>query len=182
MAKYKKLGETLVFKSKLVEFYEDHLELPNGKQVVYDLIKHAGGAAVLPVDEEGKLVFIKQYRNSVDAEVLEIPAGLRERGDLTPEECAKRELEEEVGYRASSLEFIAQVYGAIGVCDEKTDIFLAEDLIPCKRHPDPEEFIEICRLEPDEAVEMIRRKEIIDAKTVIAILYYQSKRRQTEKS
>lgn len=175
MERYKKLGETLAYKSKLVEIYEDHLELPNGKQVVYDLIKHSGGAAVLPIDEEGNLVLIRQYRNSVDDEVYEIPAGLREQDDITGERCARRELEEETGYQAEKVEFIAQAYGIIGISNEKTDIFLAEHLIPCKRHLDPEEFIEVHHIPLQKAVQMIQNKEIIDAKTIIAIYYYQSK-------
>lgn len=178
MAKYKKLGETLVYKTKLLELYEDRLELPNGTQVVYDLLKHSGGAGVLPIDEHGKLVLIKQYRNSVDEEVYEIPAGLRETDDPTGEMCARRELEEETGYHAVSLEFIAQVYGAIGFSNELTDIFLAEHLTPCERHLDPTEFIEIYHFELEEALQMIRNKEIVDAKTVIAILYYQTKLQQ----
>lgn len=178
MARCKKLGEKLAYKSRLVELYDDYLELPDGRQVVYDLIKHSGGAAVLPIDEQGRLILIRQYRNSVDAEVYEIPAGLREPEDATGEICARRELEEETGYRTDHLEFIAQIYGIIGLSNEKTDIFLAEHLIPCKRHLDPEEFIEICRFELEEAVSMIRRKEIIDAKTVTAILYYYTKRLQ----
>lgn len=175
MAKYKKLGEVLAYKSKLVEFYEDHLELPDGTQVVYDLIKHSGGAAVLPIDENGKLVLIRQYRNSVDMEVYEIPAGLKEEDDVSGEQCARRELEEEVGYITDDLEFIAEVYGAIGVSNEKTDIFLAQNLIPGKIHPDPEEFIEICRFDLNTALQMIANKEIVDSKTVIAILYYKMK-------
>lgn len=184
MARYKKLGERLVYKSRIIELYEDHLQLPNGREVIYDRIQHSGGAAVLPIDEQGKLILIKQYRNSIDAEVYEIPAGLREPEDTTGEICARRELEEEIGYRADSLEFIAQIYGIIGLSNEKTDIFLAENLIPSKRHLDPEEFIEVCRFELEEAIQMIRRKEIIDAKTVTAVLYYQmkqqDKRLQTE--
>lgn len=175
MAKYKKLGETLVYKSKLVELYEDHLELPNGRQVVYDLIKHSGGAAVLPINEHGQLVLVRQYRNSVDREVYEIPAGLREVSDRTGEICARRELAEEVGYTADEVEFVAQVYGTIGISNEKTDIYLAEHLTGCERHPDPEEFIEICTFELEDALRMIRDREIVDAKTVVAILYYQMK-------
>ncbi|MBO5237574.1 MAG: NUDIX hydrolase [Lachnospiraceae bacterium] len=180
MAKYKKLGETLVYKSKLVELYEDHLELPDGRQVVYDLLKHSGGAAVLPVDEEGRLVLIRQYRNSVDQEVYEIPAGLREPEDHTGEICARRELEEETGYHAEHLEFIAQAYGIIGFSNEKTDIYLAEHLVRCERHLDPDENIEIYRFSLKEALEMIQRKEIIDAKTIIAILYYHMKQQEEE--
>ena len=175
MAKYKKLGEVLTYKSKLVELYEDHLELPNGNQVVYDLIKHSGGAAVLPIDEEGNLILIRQYRNSVDDEVYEIPAGLKEKEDSTGEQCARRELAEEVGFQAEQLEFIAEVYGCIGVSNEKTAIFLADQLLPCERHLDPEENIEIFHIDLPTALAMIANKEIVDAKTVIAILYYQMK-------
>lgn len=175
MKSYKKLRETLVYKSKLLELYADCIELPNGKQVTYDLIKHAGGAAVLPIDEQGNIILIRQYRNTVDQEVFEIPAGLREPEDITGEYCARRELEEETGYRTEKLEFIAQVYGCIGVSNEKTDIYLAEQLISGERHLDPEEFIEVYHFELQEALEMIQKKEIIDAKTVIAILYYQTR-------
>lgn len=173
MAIYKKLGEHLVYQGKLAELYEDHLELPNGRQVVYDLVRLGDGAAVLPIDEKGKLVLIRQYRNSVDREVYEIPAGLKEPEDSTGEICARRELEEEAGYRAERLEFVAQAYGSIGACSQKTDIFLAEGLIPCERHLDPEEFIEIYHFPLEEALDMIQRKEIVDGKTIIAILHYQ---------
>lgn len=173
---YKKLGENLVYKGILTELYEDHLELPNGRQVVYDLIRLGDGAAVLPIDDQGRLVLIRQYRNSIDREVYEIPAGLKEPEDVTGETCALRELEEEAGYRAGSLEFVAQAYGSIGACSQKTDIFLAENLTPCERHLDPEEFIEIYHFPLEEALEMIQRKEIIDGKTIIAILHYQMKR------
>lgn len=175
MAKYKKLGEELAYRGGIIEVYRDRLLLPDGKKVVYDLIRHSGGAAVLPITEDGRLVVARQYRNSVDKEVYEIPAGLLEPTDKSGETCARRELQEETGYIAGNMEFIAQVYGAIGVCDEKTDIYLAEKLTPCERHPDPEEFIDICYLKLEDAVRMIKNREIIDAKTVIAIQYYQLK-------
>lgn len=175
MAKYKKLGEELAYRGGIIEVYRDRLLLPDGKKVVYDLIRHSGGAAVLPITEDGRLVVVRQYRNSVDKEVYEIPAGLLEPTDKSGETCARRELQEETGYIAGSMEFIAQVYGAIGVCDEKTDIYLAEKLTPCERHPDPEEFIDVCYLKLEDAVRMIKNREIIDAKTVIAIQYYQLK-------
>lgn len=172
MAKYKKLGEQLAYKSKLVELYEDHLRLPDGREVVYDLIKHSGGAAVLPIDEEGKLVLIRQYRNSVDDEVYEIPAGLKEPDDPSGEECARRELAEEVGYTTEHLHFIAEVYGCIGVSNEKTAIYYADQLTPCEMNRDPEEYIEIHRFDLDTVLDMIQSKKIVDGKTVIAALYY----------
>ncbi len=174
MGTYKKLKEEMVYKSRLVTLYDDYLELPNGRTVVYDLIKHSGGAGVLPIDEQGNLILVKQYRNSVDAEVYEIPAGLLEEHE-SGEQCARRELEEEIGFRAENMEFVAMVYGAIGVCNEKTEIYLAEQVVSGKRNPDPEEFIEIVHIPLKQAIEMIRKKEIVDAKTVIAIQYYQLK-------
>ncbi|MBQ8982309.1 MAG: NUDIX hydrolase [Lachnospiraceae bacterium] len=180
MARYKKLGEHLAYKSKLVELYEDHLMLPDGREVVYDLIKHSGGAAVLPIDEDGKLVLIRQYRNSVDDEVYEIPAGLKEPDDLSGEACARRELAEEVGYTADKLQFVAEVYGCIGVSNEKTAIYYADHLTPCDKNPDPEEYIEIFRFDLDTVLDMIRSKKIIDGKTVIAALYYKAMQNQKE--
>lgn len=180
MAKYRKLGEELAYQGGIIKVYRDRLQLPNENEVVYDLIRHSGGAAVLPITEDGKLVVVRQYRNSVDKEVLEIPAGLLEPTDESGEVCARRELQEETGYMAGSMEFVAQVYGAIGVCDEKTEIYLAENLTPCERHPDPEEFIDICYLELEEALRMIRNREIVDAKTVIAIQYYQLKKQKLQ--
>lgn len=177
MAKYQRLKENMVYKGRLVTAYDDYLMLPNGKTVVYDLIKHSGGAGVLPIDELGNLILVKQYRNSVDAEVYEIPAGLIDM-DETGEQCARRELEEEIGCRAETMEFVAMVYGAIGICDEKTEIYLAEQVTVGIRNPDPEEFIEIVHIPLEQAVQMIYRKEIVDAKTVIAIQYYQLKRKR----
>lgn len=175
MSQYHRLGQELAYRGKLVALYKDYLVLPNGKHVVYDLIKHNGGAAVLPIDSDGKLIFVRQYRNSVDAEVLEIPAGCKNTKEELGEICALRELEEEIGYTTNHLEFVAEVYGAIGVCDEKTDIYIADNLMPGNQHWDDEEFIKIERYSLKEAIQMICNKEIIDSKTVIAVMAYHAK-------
>ncbi len=177
MKKYEKLGEVPVFESKLLHVYEDHLRLPDGREVVYDLLRHRGGAAVLPVTEEGKILLIRQYRNALDDFVFELPAGLKEEDDLTGERCARRELKEETGYTAEKLTFLARAYGCIGFSDEKTEIFLAEGLTPGETRLDDDENIEVHFLELEDALRMIEQKEIVDAKTIIAVYAYAYGRR-----
>lgn len=175
MAEIKKLGEKLVYKAKVVELYEDYLELPDGKQVTYDLIKFKGGAGVLPITNDGQIILIKQYRNTLGHENYEIPAGCYNYKGEPPQLCAARELEEEIGFQAGKLEYFTEIITAIGVGDEKTTIFFATDLKLGTQKLDPEEYIEISYFTMEQALEMIYSGEIMDAKTVTAILGYHVK-------
>ena len=171
MEGYEKIEQRLMHQGKVVGFYEDIVKLPSGKVVTWDLVKHKGAAAVVPVTEKGTILLVKQYRNALDQETLEIPAGGIEPGE-TPLECVTRESEEETGYRAGKMEHLMTIVTAIGFCDEKIPIYVASDLRPSKQHLDEDEFIDVKEFTIEEIKEMIFDGRIIDAKTISGVLGY----------
>ena len=132
---------------------------------------------MIPVTEEGKILMVRQYRNALDRFTLEIPAGKLDSPDEPTLDCAARELEEETGYRAESMEFLISVNTTIAFCDEHIDIYLARDLKPSHQHLDEDEVIQVEEWELKDLKEMIFSGKITDAKTMAAILAYARKYR-----
>lgn len=166
--------------AKIVTLYKDILQTPDGGEVVYDLIHHksGGGAGILLVDEEECTYLVRQYRNSIDAVDLEIPAGGYNYPGEAGEVCAIREAEEETGWIPQKIYHIANLVSSIGTFDERTDTYIGLQLKKGNRHLDPTEFIDIVRLPMEEAREMIYQGKIVDCKTITAILaYYDMKTR-----
>ena len=120
----------------------DEIVLPNGKTAKREIVVRGNAAAVVPVDNDGKIILIRQYRHATGKEVLEIPAGMLEDNE-DPELCAVRELEEETAYKAGKITKICSMYASIGFCTEILYLYIAEDLSEGKLNLDPEEFIEI---------------------------------------
>ena len=171
MKGYEKLEQHLIHQGKVVGFYEDIVKLPSGKVVTWDLVKHKGAAAVVPVTDKGTILLVRQYRNALDQETLEIPAGGIEPGE-TPLECVTREIEEETGFIAGKMTHLMTVITAIGFCDEKIPIYVATDLKLSKQHLDEDEFIDVEEYTIDEIKDMIFSGKIIDAKTISGVLGY----------
>lgn len=171
MGEYKKIRQELMYQGKVVGFYKDILELPNGNVVEWDLVKHPGAAAIVPVMDDGSIILVEQYRNALGFKTLEIPAGGIEKGE-TALQCVTREVEEETGYQAKTIEPLIEVITAIGFCDEKIPIFVAKDLVKTKQNLDEDEEIEIKVVSLEEAVSMILGGIIIDSKTISGILAY----------
>jgi len=144
--------------------------LIRGRRVVLDALLHPGAVAVLAVDK-GRVLLERQFRPVVGRWLYEIPAGTLEPGE-EPEEAAARELREETGYVAGRLRRLLEFYPSPGVSTEKIVVFLAEELRLGERSLEPDEVIETVWLPLREALEMIRRAEIIDGKTIVALLYY----------
>ncbi|MEA3543912.1 MAG: NUDIX hydrolase, partial [Thermodesulfobacteriota bacterium] len=130
-----------------------------------------GGAAALPILDDGRLLLIRQFRPAAQGSIYEIPAGRLEIGEDAAG-CVKRELEEEVGYRSHQLESLGYVYSSIGFCNEKIYLFIATKLEQSQTAHEPDEFIEPLIVSLDEALEMISAGTITDAKTQIALLRY----------
>ena len=171
MRRYEKIEQRLMHQGKVVGFYEDIVKLPSGKVVTWDLVKHKGAAAVVPVTDKGNSLLVKQYRNALDQETLEIPAGGIEPGE-TGLECVTREIEEETGYRAGRMEHLMTIITAIGFCDEKIPIYVAFDLKLSHQNLDEDEFIDVQEYTPEQIKEMIFDGRIIDAKTISGVLGY----------
>lgn len=174
MLGFKRKKLELMYDAGIVAFYKDTLETPDGKTVEYDYIKHkaGGGAGVLLVDAEENTYLVRQYRNSINDINLEIPAGAYSFPGEAGEVCARREAEEETGFVPERMYHVSNVVSSIGTFDEKTDIFVGLQLTRGSRHPDETEYIDIVKLSIYQARDKIYRGEIVDSKTIIAILAY----------
>ena len=141
-----------------------------GDKIAYrDVVEHPGGAVMLAIKDDGKILFERQFRKTVNCELLELPAGKRDPGE-TFEQTAMRELREETGYEAGSIRPLITINPNCGYSSEKLQIFLCRDLVPCEKALDETEDIDLLEFTAEEAVQMVLNREIIDAKTVIGIL------------
>ena len=175
MEKYKRLKRELVAKGVILDYYQDTMLIPNGNTAKWDLIDHKGAAAVVAVREDGKLLMVRQYRNTLERETLEIPAGGLNGKDEPTYDAAKRELEEETGYTCESLELLNSIYTTVAFCNEKIDIYLARDLKSGKQHLDEDEFLNVEAYTLEELKQMIYDCKIQDSKTICGILTYATK-------
>ncbi len=175
MEKYERLDRTLVYKGVIIDFYQDTVKVPNGNVVKWDFIGHKGAAAVVAVNEDGKLLMVRQYRNALDRETLEIPAGALDSVDEPTHVAAARELEEETGFKAGKLELLIKLRTTVAFCNEKIDVYVATDLKPSKQNLDDDEFINVEVYDIDELVQMIYDCKIEDSKTVAALMAYKNK-------
>ena len=150
----------------------DHLtnRLPNGNLAKRECARHIGASAVVPVDDQGNVWLVKQFRACVDQVLLEVPAGKLDFKGEDRLEAAKRELQEETGLSANSWTHLTDIVTTPGFSDEKISLFLARDLHTGESHPDDDEFLNVVKLPLSEIVEAIHRGEIPDAKTVCAVL------------
>ncbi|MBQ4347482.1 MAG: NUDIX hydrolase, partial [Firmicutes bacterium] len=164
---YKTLSSLLKYKGKIFRVYSDSISLPDGKSAVREFVDRGGAAAIVAVGEDGKLVFVRQYRHALGTMTLELPAGTLETGE-EPELCAMRELEEEIGQKTNKLTLLTKMYPSVGICNEYISVYLADTLSPGVQKLDPDEFIELEYYTLEEALAMIDSGEITDAKTVIA--------------
>jgi len=166
-----RLKRQLRYQGAILKIYEDTV-LANGHEAHWDFIHHDGAAAVLPVADDGKILMVRQYRNALDRETLEIPAGKLDAPDEPKIECAYRELEEETGYRTEQMEYLMSVNTTVAFCDEAIDIFVARNLIPSHQHLDEEEVIDVEAWKLEDLLDLIYSGKMTDAKTVAAITAY----------
>ena len=157
----------LIYTGKTFNLYNEMVALPNGELIEKSAIRHPGAVVILPVTSDGKLVFVNQYRFVIDEWLLELPAGTMERGEI-PLECARREIQEEVGYAASEWTELGYVYSAPGFCDERLYLFLAKGLTLSKLEGDVDEQIEVCLLTVEQVEEAILQNKLNDAKSISA--------------
>ena len=160
-----RLKRELRYEGTILKIYEDTV-MANGHEAHWDFIHHDGAAAVLPVTDDGKILMVRQYRNALDRNTLEIPAGKLDAPDEPKIDCAYRELEEETGYRTDKLEYLMSVNTTVAFCDEAIDIFVARNLIPSHQHLDEDEVIDVEAWELKDLLELIYAGKMTDAKTV----------------
>lgn len=171
----KRIKRELKYQGSIIPVYSDTIELPNGKQVEWDYIDHDGAAAVVPVLEDGRILMVRQYRNSLNRITLELPAGKKDEKGEPGIECAMRELEEETGYRSESLEWLINISSWVAFTNEIIEVFVATDLVKFHQHLDEDEFVDVEAYTIDELRTMIFEGTIEDSKTISGLLAYEMK-------
>ena len=175
MEEIKRLSRDLVHKGAIIEYYQDTMQLPNNNIAKWDFIKHKGAAAVVPVLDDGRLVMVHQYRNALERETVEIPAGGLNTSDEPTMDAAIRELSEETGYTAETIELLLTIRTTVAFCNEKIDIYVAKGLTPGNQNTDEDEYVDVKAYTVDELLSMIYSGQIEDSKTIAAILAYKDK-------
>jgi len=159
-----------IYNGRLLKLRVETVRLPDGRETTKEIVEHPGAVAIIPILNNGKLLFVKQYRTAARTHMVEIPAGTLE-ADEMPLACAKRELIEETGYAAQHLTKLFSCYLAPGYSSEKIHFFLARQLVRTKMRPAEDEFITVQAMELDAALKAIERGKIQDAKTISSLYY-----------
>jgi len=162
-----------VWKSERFQVVHREIELVDGSPFARDVILHPGAVAILPVFPDGRICLIRNYRLSIEQTLIELPAGTLETGEASAH-CAQRELLEETGYQADSIELLCSFYMSPGILNEKMYLYLATGLTEGQPQREPGEMIENVIVSSDVVRQMIRNGEIQDAKSLAGLLYYQS--------
>lgn len=164
------LSSETIYEGNIVKLVRNQIRLSTGRTTFRDIIEHPGSVGIVPLLDDGSIILINQFRLATGRAIWEIPAGTREKGE-SPEACAKRELEEEIGFVSSSLEPLFKCYLAPGYTTELMHVFVAKGLVKTQQHTEEDEIITTHQFSPVEALEMVSRGEIKDAKTIGAITY-----------
>ncbi len=157
-----------LFQGRAFKIRRDSLKTPDGRQTKYDIVEHTGSVVILPIDEQGNLLFVRQYRHAAGLDLLELPAGTRD-GDEPHEICAAREIREETGMAAGRLEKIGEFYLAPGYSTEFMVVFLATDLSRNPLQADEDEFLQVETIPVKKALEMAEQGDVPDAKSLAAL-------------
>ncbi len=174
--KYKLLKSEIRFKGKVFDHQVDEIEYESGNKGIREIAIHPGGAVVVPVKDDGKIILVKQFRYPLQKPLIELPAGKLDK-DEDPLVCATRELEEETGYKAEEIKKLGKIYTAPGYCTEILHIYSAKGLTAGNHNREEGELeMEILELSLNEIETMISNGEITDAKTIVGIFYLKTSR------
>jgi ADP-ribose pyrophosphatase len=158
-----------IYQGRVVNLNLETVRLPNGATVELEIIRHPGAAAIVAMKDEETVLLIRQYRHAAGGYILEIPAGTLKPGEA-PRDCAARELEEEIGFRASALEPVVTFFATPGFTDEVIHVFKATGLAPGRQNLDHDEVLEVVELPLREAIGRIGDGTIRDGKTIVGLL------------
>jgi ADP-ribose pyrophosphatase len=153
-----------------VEISNERVELPNGRVLMLDIVRHPGASAVVPFLSDDEVLLIRQYRHATGGTILEVPAGKLDPGE-SPETCARRELEEEAGQRAGRLVALGPIWTSPGFTDEKIHLFAAHDLETVDRRPEDDEVIDLVPTRLVDALDLVWNGGINDAKSALALIH-----------
>jgi len=157
--------QSKLHEGRVFSLVTENVTLENGVTIDLDIIRHPGASAIVPLTENKTLLMIRQYRHAVGDFIWEIPAGTLDPGEI-PIDCAKRELIEETGFSANTWQKLGEITPLPGYSDERIHIFFATDLSPVRQNLDRDEILQVHEVPFDEALKMVQRGEIEDAKTL----------------
>ena len=170
----KTLSSKTVFEGRVFDVEIKEITTPEGRSSQREIVKHPGGACILPVDDEGNCYLVKQFRSPFEKVMLEAPAGKIEKGE-DPLFCASREITEETGLTAGKIESVGNIAATPGYCSEIISLFIGTELSYSKAEPDENEYISTVKMPLKEAIELADNGTINDAKTLV-LLYKASRR------
>ena len=159
----------ILLQGRAFKIRRDYLKTPDGKETKFEIVEHGGSVVVIPIDEEGNMWFVRQYRHAAGKDLLELPAGTRD-GDEPYEECAAREIREETGMEAGTLIEVGSFYLAPGYSTEYMGVFLATDLKHNPLDPDADEFLSVEKFPVKQALALVASGDVPDAKSLAALL------------
>jgi ADP-ribose pyrophosphatase len=168
MPTFKLLKSEILMQGRAFKIRRDFLKTPDGRETKFEIIEHGGSVIIIPLDEAGNLLFVRQYRHATGKDLLELPAGTRD-DDEPFEECAAREIREETGMEAGKLQKVGEFYLAPGYSTEFMVVYLATGLKPNPLEADDDEFLEVEKIPLAEAIRRAERGEIPDAKSLAAL-------------
>jgi ADP-ribose pyrophosphatase len=163
-----------IFKGKIIKLRVDEVILNNDNKATREIVEHSGAVAIIPIIDKDRMFLVRQFRKPIEKELIELPAGKLEREE-NPKECALRELEEEIGYRAGKIQKLITIYTSPGFANEIIHIYVASDLKKTRINRDKDEFMDILKVSFEEVKDMINNGKIQDAKTIAGVLAFFSK-------
>lgn len=165
------LSSKIAFNGEILNVRVDEIRLPGGRKSTREIIEHSDAVAVVPIDRNGNMILVRQYRRGAGKDLLEIPAGCVEPGE-NPEETVRRELQEEIGYLPNKITSMGGFYASPGYNTEYLYLYLATELVPAKLHAEDTDSIEVVPVPIKSITDYIKSGKICDAKSVAGILYY----------
>ena len=158
-----------ILQGRAFKIRRDHLKTPDGGETKFEIIEHGGSVIIIPIDADGNLLFVRQYRHAAEMNLLELPAGTRD-GDEPYEDCAAREIREETGMEAGKLQKVGEFYLAPGYSTEFMAVYIATELKHNPLEADDDEFLEVEKISIQKAFELAESGEMPDAKSLAALL------------
>ena len=165
---YELIDSEIIYPGRAFTIRRDQVRLPDGHTTKLDIVEHHGSVVLIPLDDEGRLLFVRQYRHAAGGEVMELPAGTLEK-DEPPETCAAREIREETGFAARRMEPLGGFFLAPGYSTEYMYVYLATGLYKAPLKSDEDEFLQVEAIPLAEALEMSRAGKLLDAKSLAAL-------------